>query len=250
MKSFIKNKLRILLESIPKSTSKHKEYAQFQIAKAKKYAKESGNEEYFTSDYSESDPNKPQGLYHVTFRHDGSLGISSANNGRFDREGYGVDKNGTPFVNVRIHRGIEHRDLKDPRTGHAKTQSPAYDAKIKTYVMYGQEILDYLDSNSEKIDGTDAYTHDSDTANHKSKTPDKNQHKYDKLTRFDNKETRKHDDAETELYSKRDKLNQEMQSLTRLTDKESRQRKKIVRQELKTINQQIKDYQYNRKKNK
>ena len=249
MKSFIKNKLRILLESIPKSTLQDLEYAQLQIAKANKYAKESGNLEYFMSDYTKDDrqSNTPQGLYHITFKHNGDLNIKSANNGRFDREGYGVDKNGTPFANVRVHRGIEHRDLKDPRTGQAKTQSPAYDAKIKTYVMYGQEILDYIQSN---MGGTDAYTHDSDTANHKSKTTDKNQHKYDKLTRFDNKETRKHDDTETELYSKRDKLNQEIQSLTRLTDKESRQRKKIVRQELKTINQQIKDYQYNRKKNK
>jgi len=182
MKYFIKNKLRSLLEGRKATHTPSNEMGQ-----DPKKASESNliklthklvhiNNTYGQNEYLQN-THEGDGIYLAIIHTNGSVTIKTPNRIVNDYD-IGLLRSGSygnKQVFIKAYRGIEHKDMLDHRNGHAIT-TPAGDAAIKTYLIFGSDILEFVKQN---MDGEDAYT--SDNKSFKDKTNVENQYKYDKL---------------------------------------------------------------------
>lgn len=124
------------------------------------------------------------GIYMATIHTNGSVSIKTPNTkNRISDSDIGMLSTGTggnKHVFIKAYRGIEHPEFKD-RKGNVRTSSPANDAAIKTYLLFGKDILDFVKQNQP---GENQYT--SDEKDFKSQTPDKWQYKYAKFDKEKN----------------------------------------------------------------
>lgn len=185
MKDFIRHKLRIVLEGkravhspsnpvgVDPKTASNSDLIRL-THKLVSLNNEYGQDPYF------QDTHEGDGIYMATIHTNGNITIKTPNpKRRLEAPDIGLlwtGPRGNKHVYVRAYRGMEHPDIDSPRGGTAKTSSPAEDAAIKTYLIFGKDILDYVKQNME---GEDDYT--SDDKDFTSKTPEKIQYKYDKL---------------------------------------------------------------------
>lgn len=185
MKKLIQHKLRILLEgrlashtpSNPSGRHDDKTATESDLErvmnKIVNYNNKYGDDPYF-QDVTEGD-----GIYFVTIHTNGELTIKTPNTPhKIDDSELGIMKNsnsGNRYVLIKAYRGIPHPEFNQTTYGKVKTSSPAEDAKIKTYLVFAKEILEYIKQNME---GESSYT--SDDKDFKDQTSDKNQYKYDK----------------------------------------------------------------------
>jgi hypothetical protein len=185
MKDFIKYKFRTLLEGARAShtpnnpVGRDKDRATNSDLQRTMHKIVSLNNQYGQEPYFQ-DTHAGDGIYLVTILSNGSLTVKTPNTMRkLTDSDIGLLKTGThgnKHVYVRAYRGIEHPDINQPKTGEAKTSSPANDAAIKTYLVFGKDILEFVKQN---IAGEDDYT--SDDNDFTDKTSDEWKYKYDKL---------------------------------------------------------------------
>ena len=185
MKTFIKNKLRIVLEgkkathspSNPVSYSDQKVNTQNDLIrithKIVNLNNQYGQDSYFQNTH------EGDGIYLATIHTNGNVTIKTPNSKRkLNDSDIGLlssNTSGNKSVLIRAYRGVEHPELQKNRTGNVRTNSPANDAAIKTYLIFAKDILEFVKQN---MDGESSYT--SDDKDFKSKTNDKWKYKYDK----------------------------------------------------------------------
>lgn len=180
------------------------------------------NNEYGQDEYFQN-PHEGDGIYMATIHTNGAVTIKTPNTQRkitdSDIGMLSTGTGGNKHVFIKAYRGIEHPELHLNRTGHTKTKSPANDAAIKTYLIFAQEIIQFVKQNME---GNDDYT--SDEKDFKSKTDDKWQYKYDKYQKaqdrskstitMDPDKAAEMERRQKELQAKYDKINQRRNKLT------------------------------------
>ena len=189
MKDFIKRKVRLVLEMKTSHTpsnpatkindphtasDKNIEDTMFKITQ---YNNEYGQDPYFQNAH------EGDGVYMATVHTNGNVTIKTPNQNvrQITDDKIGLLKtgnHGNKHVFIRACRGIEHPEFSGERNCNVRGKSPADDAAIKTYMIFGKEIIEYV---RENMEGYDAYTADAEDKNFKEKTSDKWQYKYDKL---------------------------------------------------------------------
>jgi hypothetical protein len=170
MKSFIKSKLRVLLESDIKTVSnpmsgneKHSAtYNDLRVitAKVSSVQKQFGSDKYF------QDAREGDGVYLIIISKNGRVTVKTPNRQISDREIGGVTTTRV-FDNIEVPiKAYSGNDelLQKGRgqvTGQPKTESGASDARIKAYVIFGDMIIDRVKQN---VEGAyDKYTGDDNT---------------------------------------------------------------------------------------
>lgn len=189
MKTFIKNKLRVLLEAGPRSrhtpvnptgrrsnakpTIDDFKRLDFEVDNASK--KWSGNEYMNTLDMGD-------GLYLVTVNFRGEFNHIKTPNERVDPARIGMpwmSDEGIFSVYIKANSNVRHD--KFDQTGKSETGSPAGDAKQKALLVLGDELKYYvrshLDIHREKSPEEKA----KEMAAYKDETPEGLRYKYDKL---------------------------------------------------------------------
>ncbi len=188
MKNFIKEQLHILLEEVKYATEYDYNKTLDKIQKAKQLY---GNDPYFENIQAgqwigqaivniHGDVSISRSLHKASDVHNNQLGIAKENPHYLQ-------------FTLRAGRGIEHPDTYSKNTDPAQTRirkhsqdlentseeigSPASDAKIKTYLIFGQEILDFVEKNMRG--GGMGYLDNRGTELAKN-TPEKNMYKFDK----------------------------------------------------------------------
>jgi len=189
MKSFIKNKLRVLLEAGPRSrhtpvnptgrrsNAKPTNNDLVRLSHAVDVAKEkwSGNE--YMNNLKMGD-----GLYLVTVDFTGRFNAVRTPNKRVDPARIGVSQrsiDGIFYVFIKANSNVVHNEF--DQTGKSMTGSPAGDAKQKALLVLGKELKDYvsghLDIHREKSPEEKA----KEMAAYRDETPEGLRYKYGKL---------------------------------------------------------------------
>ncbi len=191
MKNFIKEQLHILLEGVKYATEYDYTKTQAKIQKAQEFY---GGDPYFENIQA------GQWIGHAIVNIHGDVSISRSLHKASDvnNNQLGIAKENPHYLQftLRAGRGIDHPDTYSNNTDPALTKirkyspdltntnpeigSPASDATIKTYLIFGQEILDFVEKNMKG--GGMGYL-DNKGPELAKNTPDKNVYKFDKKNR-------------------------------------------------------------------
>lgn len=207
MKNFIKEQLHILLEQTKYAT----EYDYNRTAAIIEKAKEQyGGDPYFEN------VEAGQWIGNAIVNIHGVVSITANKNPAADVHKYqlGIMKENPNYLSftLRAGRGIEHPDTYSPNIQPAQTKikkydpdlndnnpeigSPASDAKVKAYLIFGEEILNFVEKNMKTSMG---YL-DNKGKELAKNTPEKNMYKFDKknkeLDRLERAREKKRQDME------------------------------------------------------
>lgn len=237
MKNFIKNKLRVLLEGpltrdtpanplgAPDPKTASTDDFSRTSAKIANLFNQYGQDPYF------QDSNEGDGIYMATVHTNGAVTIKTPNPRRkLTDADVGLPWQGTSgnlHVYVRAYRS-------QADGGEARTKSPANDAAIKTYIVFGREILDYVRQN---MMGSDQYPEDpEEKKRYQAQTADKWKYKYDKLEK---EKERKANKSTISIGQEKADIVQMIQDLTRekvdATRKRDRARAKELRLQIQDL---------------
>ena len=255
MKNFIQNRLRLMLESfdttlseaIKYSTKKDLERLNYTLVNYEKYT----SDPYFMTD-SEGDS-----ILRVSINQHGVVASVSTAKASADTAksnlGLQSDKSGNYKVfHVMAGRGIEHPGTHKDRDHDAKTRrgveailkpgSPASDAVIKTYLIYGGNIIkDFIRTN---MKGDDEYTVDGSgaeiaAAKNSPELSAKVQGKMDLLNKQKKKPISLRSDI-NKLIKQKEELTDKLKDLMG-NDKSVRDERKKVQKDIKSLTKKIND---------
>tara|TARA_B100000927_G_scaffold45106_1_gene32574 strand:+ start:1600 stop:2349 length:750 start_codon:yes stop_codon:yes gene_type:complete len=189
MKSFIKNRLRVLLEAGPRSRhtpvnpTGGRSNAKPTNADLNRVTHDvvSAHKKWLGNEYM-NNPNSGDGLYLVTVNFKGRFNDIRTPNEKVDPGMIGMpwmSDEGVFSVYVKANSNVGYDEF--DQTGKSETGSPAGDAKQKALLTLGKELIDYIRNQMDLHKDKSPEEKAKEMAAYKDETPEGLRYKYDKF---------------------------------------------------------------------